>query len=250
MHEQDWKGRPMKAATKLSNTRSVTPSNGSPASDQESLQIEIKELHIETIPLSIVGDSTLIVHAWGEKTRKMLIDKHTGKMPDEGSREAKEPVELMRECLSPLPGGKGFGFPAIAVKKAMVAVANQAGLRKVDMRFAFHIVGDLLPIVAPALTAPHTQWDAEYASKLEWAWNYGASLRFDITRIGMNKPDTRWRAQFPVWEIPNIMMRYNASVVTPHQLYNLAELAGFANGLGEWRPQKDGPYGRFRVKRS
>lgn len=240
----------MKTATQLNKSRSITPTNGTAARESNNeVAVEIKELKIKVFKLTLVGDTTLIVHAWGAKAIKMMNDRHTGKTPDEGPKEAKDPVELMRECLSPLPDGSGYGLPAIAVKKAMVSVANQGGLKKVDMRYAFHVMGDLLPISAPALTAPYSSWDVEYASRLDWAWKHGASLRFDITRVGMNKPDTRWRAQFPEWEIPNIPIRYNASVVSPEVLVNIAELAGFANGLGEWRSQKDGSFGMFHVKR-
>ena len=43
------------------------------------------------------------------------------------------------------------------------------------------------------------------------------------------------------------MIDYNASVITIEQLINLIEIPGYSVGLCEWRPEKNGPYGRFRV---
>lgn len=236
--------------TSTTKSRITKPSNGSTdeANTSPQVVVEIKPLKIRVLKLTLVGDSPLIVHAWSFKAQRQIVQKHMGEAPDDGTKEAKDPVECMRDCLSQLPGGKGYGFPAIAVKKALVAVANQAGLKKVDMRYAFHVIGDLLPIQAPPLESPYTEWDTRFWSQLAFAAKHGASLRMDPVRIGMNKPDMRFRAQFPVWSIPNIVIHYNASVCTPSLLVNVAQLAGFANGLGEWRSQKDGGFGMFHVE--
>ena len=40
---------------------------------------------------------------------------------------------------------------------------------------------------------------------------------------------------------------YNASAITPAQVVNLLNIGGFGVGVGEWRPEKDGGFGRFHV---
>ena len=36
--------------------------------------IEIRPLDIKTIPIRIVGDAPLIVHAWSEKAKRMMLE--------------------------------------------------------------------------------------------------------------------------------------------------------------------------------
>ena len=40
---------------------------------KEETAIEIKPLEIKIAPITIVGDSPLIVHAWSEKAKKMML---------------------------------------------------------------------------------------------------------------------------------------------------------------------------------
>ena len=40
---------------------------------------------------------------------------------------------------------------------------------------------------------------------------------------------------------------FNANVLSAEQIVNLFNTGGFGIGVGEWRPQKDGPFGRFHV---
>lgn len=211
--------------------------------------VELKPLRIKVIKLHIVGDSPLIVHAWSYKAQMMMLDKQMKKAAETDTKAAKDPVQCFKDTLSVMPGNTGFGFPAIAIKQALVAVANHMDLKKVDCRYAFHVVGDLVPITAPPLVEPFSEWDHKYWKEIEFEAKHGASMRMDMVRIGMGIADIRFRAQFLEWEINNIPIRYNASIISPEQITNLAELAGFSNGLGEWRPQKDGGFGMFHVKR-
>ena len=39
-----------------------------------------------------------------------------------------------------------------------------------------------------------------------------------------------------------MLVRYNQGVLSESQILNLLNTAGFAVGVGEWRPEKDGAY--------
>ena len=41
---------------------------------KEAEAISIKPIEIEKVKIRIVGDSPLIVHAWSEKAKKMMLD--------------------------------------------------------------------------------------------------------------------------------------------------------------------------------
>jgi hypothetical protein len=36
--------------------------------------------------------------------------------------------------------------------------------------------------------------------------------------------------------------------ITPEQIMNLLNYGGFANGVGEWRPSRDGSFGTYHVE--
>ena len=44
------------------------------ASKKEETVVAIKPLDIKRVPIRIVGDTPLIVHAWSEKAKKMMLD--------------------------------------------------------------------------------------------------------------------------------------------------------------------------------
>ena len=71
--------------------------------------------------------------------------------------------------------------------------------------------------------------------------------REDMVRVGVGSADLRYRGEFLSWftEIP---IRYNAGVLSDEQIIHLFTIAGFAIGVGEWRPQKDGQNGLFHVE--
>jgi hypothetical protein len=73
-------------------------------------------------------------------------------------------------------------------------------------------------------------------------------MRQDAVTIGINTRDLRYRGEFSGWSI-NCRIRYNAAVITPEQIINLINVAGFSGGLGELRPSQKASdqYGMFEV---
>jgi hypothetical protein len=183
--------------------------------------IELPKMHIKVMQLRIVGDSPLICHAWSVKAKKMMLDKQMKKAKP--AKESKDPEQDFRESLYPLPDG-GYGFPAVAFKSAAVdACSHVDGLTKVSARGAMHIVGDMIPIDGTP------------------------TMREDMVRVGMGTADIRYRGEFREWSC-ELLIRYNASVISDEQVANLFNTAGFAIGVGEWRPQRDGSFGMFHVE--
>ncbi len=194
--------------------------------------IELAPLNIARIDVPIVGDSPLITHAWSKKVREQMLAKQMKKAAK--GREAKDPWRDFCESLYWLDGMPGtpteadvekgrFGFPTIAFKAAAVtAITSVGGLTKVAGRQAFHILGEYVPIMGPP-----------------------PSMREDMVRVGMGAADVRFRGEFSPWGAI-LPIQYNATF-SAEQVVNLINIAGFAVGIGEWRPERDGGNGRFHV---
>lgn len=186
------------------------------------VKFELPALKLQIVTLTLIGDSPLICHAWSTKAKKIMLDRQMKKAST--GRVAKDPEQDYKDSLYPLPGG-GFGFPVIAFKASAVdACSHVADLTKVQARGAFHIDGEL------------TKIDGD------------PSPREDMVRVAMGTADIRYRGQFEKWRV-TLPVQINTAVLSPEQVVNLFNVAGFAIGVGEWRPQRDGSYGRFHVAR-
>jgi hypothetical protein len=182
--------------------------------------IEIAPPDIRIIQITVVGDSPLICHRWSEKAKKSMLDKQMKKART--AKQAKDPEEDYRQSLYHYEGG-GYGFPAVGLKSSAVDACSQVdGITKVNARAAFHIIGELVKI------------DGE------------PGPREDMVRIAMGTADIRYRGEFKQWSA-TFQIRYNHNVLSPEQIVNLFNTAGFGVGIGEWRPQKDGSFGMFHV---
>lgn len=183
--------------------------------------VTLPPLRIETVRITLVGDTPLIVHRWSEKAKKMMLDKQMKKAS--AGKEAKNPEQDFHDSLYVLPDGR-FGFPIIGFKAAAVtACTSIGGVTKVAARQAFHLDGEFAVIEGDEPT-----------------------MREDMVRVGMGTADIRYRGEFKSWHT-TIVVRHNANVFSAEQVLNLFQTAGFAVGVGEWRPEKDGQYGRFHV---
>jgi len=162
-----------------------------------------------------------------------------------GAREAKVPFDDFLGSLYVLPGAKvkgsklepgeswpymknTFGFPASGFKGAVVSACSfVSGVPKTIVRGALHVLGDFVPINYDRLV-----------------------MRQDIVRVGKwnsRVADIRFRGEFQDWDVV-IKVRYDISLLTIEQIVNLFARAGFAVGIGEWRPEKGGSWGTFQVE--
>lgn len=229
--------------------------------------IEIKPLKLERTPITIVGDTPLVVHKWSFKAlMEMLGDgKLKVKIPRNPAAEVAASLYWMDEEKDPFPAlpysmieggfkmydnliekyqsyteedfirdatGARFGFPATAIKKAAISTVYRSGMSKdkVSLQGAFFLEGEgenqLVEIKTSSLP----------------------SVRQDCVRVGMGSADIRYRPQFENWSI-EVMVKYNASgAIKLKDVFNMINMGGQLNGIGEWRVEKGGTYGSFHVK--
>lgn len=183
------------------------------------VKIELPKIERGRIEMILVGDSPLICHAWSDAAKKAMLDKQMKKA--KASKAAKSPEDDVKASLYQHPDG-GYGFPAIAFKRAAVAACRFAETKMTEARGAFHIVGEYVKI----------EGDME--------------PREDMVRVGMGTADIRYRGSFPKWRA-RLVVDHNVNAMSAEQVVNLFNLAGFGVGVGDWRPERNGIFGRFHV---
>lgn len=214
------------------------------AGKKEEAIVTIKPLDIKMVPIKIVGDTPLIVHAWSEKAKKMMLDAQM-KTTKTKAKEARNPMDEFINSmywLTPMPKstedafvkavkkGAKWGFPVGAIKQAANSAAYRLGWVKnqMELRGAYFLkteYGDMARIEGDA-----------------------PEMREDMVRIGMGSADLRYRAEYKTWEM-NMVLQYNASGnLTIEQIVNCVNAGGYSVGIGEWRPERDGDFGRFHVE--
>ncbi len=189
-------------------------------------RINLLKIKPRLLRVRVRGISPLIQHAWSVKAVKMMEAAQQKKAKK--GREPKNPDEEYDGCFYTDEEGRAC-VPASAFKKAMVAAAtaidDKVNFPKTKIRQCVFVVGSLLPIDSRT----------------------GPKRRTDPVRLGGTTADIRYRPEFVDWAI-DLTLQYNASVLSSEQVVNLLNLAGFGVGIGEWRPEKDGDFGRFEVE--
>ena len=223
--------------------------------------IFIPKMQLKTFRVKVSNTDTgapIVLHAWSRKAIQMMLDKQMGK-PSAKRKEPKNPVMDFFDTLywmeerpekklvacgpedyaeaNNIVKGHQFGFPSIGFKKAMVsACRNVEGMEMALARGAFLIIGD----------GTDVQDEMSMVKLMSGKKPAVPRVRQDMVRLSGKTADIRFRAEFVQWEA-TLTIKYNAGVMTPDQIINLLNIAGFAVGVGENRPEKNGQWGTFQV---
>ena len=208
--------------------------------------IEIRPLDIRRVPLTIVGDTPLIVHAWSEKAKRMMLEAQMG-LSKGKKKEYKNPVEDFINSMywltekpadnteeafqAAVDSGARFGFPATAIKAAAVSAAYRQGWskNKVVLQGEMFIESDENGMIEIKTPEPPI-------------------MREDMVKVGMGTADLRYRGEFRNWRA-DIVLRYNANgQFSLENIVNIINAGGFFCGIGEWRPEKGGTNGMYHVE--
>lgn len=187
------------------------------ASDTATIQIPAIKLGVMRV--TIQGLSDLIMHAWSQKAIQQMADNQQhnavaprgAKVPREDFESAKYFDADGRECLL-----------ACAIKKAIVAAARVDDTKKMtELRQSIFVRGERIPI--------------EYEEVV---------MREDAVRVGKGGTDLRYRPMYRNWRA-TIEIEWLISQLSAEQVLNLLQIAGFSVGIHEWRPERNGEFGRF-----
>ena len=217
--------------------------------------VKVLSIELVEVPITIKGTTPLIVHAWSEKAKRMMLEKQTGvakpkkhetripwndfidslhwltEKPSHGetNEEAKNNFEKA------VKNGARFGFSVSGIKQSMIMGATRSGMdaKGTELKGTIFLRG----------SGEHSTFEyAEIVSDCP-------HLREDpVTVGGVGKTaDLRYRAEFDEWEIPLIMQFNKNGKYSLEQLLSTVNMGGFAVGIGEWRPEKNGQPGTYRL---
>jgi hypothetical protein len=189
--------------------------------------VQIDKIAAETIRVPIVGTTPLIVHRFSEKAKRQMLDNMQGR------KTPKEPKNPEAEYEAAFYRFKDdtFGMPVTAFKQATVGGARFYG-KQVTMtalkQFLF-FRGE--PGVDGMGLAPITG---------------EPEMREDVVTVGRGGTDLRYRPIFNEWST-HLDVTFVTSALTRGSVLSLIDAGGMGVGVGEWRPEKNGDFGTYRI---
>lgn len=226
------------------------------ATQKKELTFQIPAPNIQKMVVKITGTAPLIYHRWDEKAIKMILDKQLKKA--QKGREVRDPESDFRSSFYKNKEGVIY-IPARNIKQAIVGSARFInGIPMTVLRGTIFVWGEgskeEVPILQNgkkiSLSGKVKMYD-EGQSPIESVIghdsdNENIQMRQDMVTVGMGTADIRFRGQVSDWEA-KFMIQFNADILSAEQILNLLQIAGFSQGLGEWRPERNGSNGTFEV---
>lgn len=185
--------------------------------------IEVPQPDFREVRVTIQGVTPLLCNRWSEEDIEGIRGKQEGK--GKIGKAPRDPDKIAHDSLHSMnSGGPPYGFPCSGIQKAMAMAGYRfAGYTTTEINGSLNVIGDLLEITG---SKPHRD---SRPAKIP-----GRNSVWTIAHRGC----------FEEWSI-EVPIRYNASVITLEQVLNLLNLAGFAVGIGCYRPESKGTFGQF-----
>jgi len=202
--------------------------------------ITVPEICLERHTIYVIGNSSLIVHAFPEKARKEMLEKQM--KTARAAKVARDPYREVEASRYLLPDGRD-GFPAVGFKAAAVTACTSLGrdVTKVAARQAFRVEGI-------AMTADGVLDGSAVRTALVPLVAGPHRIREDVTRLSGpgRAADMRYRPEFYPWGA-ELSVVINPAVISIGQLLNMFQAAGHGVGIGDYRPERDGDCGTFDI---
>ncbi len=190
-------------------------------------RIEIDEIASEKIRIPILGTTPLIVHRFSEKAKRQMLDNMQGR---KAPKETKDPDAEFEAAFYKLPDGR-YGMPAVAFKSATIGGCRFYG-KSITMTAARQFIFVRGEIGDDGQMLVHVKGDP--------------IMREDVVTVGRGGTDLRYRPQFTEWST-TLEVDYIKSALTRASVLSLINAGGMGVGVGEWRPEKSGDFGTYRI---
>jgi hypothetical protein len=217
------------STTRAARGRSAAPAGG-PA------KLVIKPIETELLAIDIVGTSPLIVSRFSEKAKTQMLAAQQGvrRQPEKRDPRREFLASLYRAGVNGETGEVRFGIPAMAFKMATIGAGRYYGkqVKMTELRQFMFFYGVSVPTEPSRMVVLDGR----------------PMMREDYVRLaGVNHPaDLRYRGCFPRWSA-TLYVSYTKNLIDRDSLVSLIEAGGMGVGVGEWRPERNGEFGTFRI---
>ena len=198
-------------------------------------QIIIDRIAAETIRVPIIGTSPLIVHNFSEKAKRQMLEAQQGKKKVKVIRNPEEEYAAAFYRIKE-KGDKTerFGFPVSGFKAATTSAA-----RFYDKSISMTALRQYM-FFRGLLTPGDPQQLVEIIGE--------PRMREDVVRLGgpSRSADLRYRPEFPQWQA-TLIVTYITSSLSRSSVVSLIDAGGLGVGVGEWRPEKRGEFGTYKI---
>lgn len=180
--------------------------------------ITITPPNIERMTVILKGVTPLLTDN-GESAIEKIAETQTGPK-QKTPKVARDPDADFQSSRYLMPDGTD-AFPGRGIKRALkdAGIRNKAGVGT-EIVATVQIDAELIPIEGDEpIMARH------------------------YVRHGGRVADLAYRAQYTNWKL-RVPVSYNAGVIAREHVVSLFDLAGFSIGVGAWRPEKNGTFGR------
>ena len=192
----------------------------------------------------LLGTTPLIVHAWSQKAKLEMLQKQV--KATKAGKDARDPHDDFVSSLYPMGEVNGkpvYGFPVTGIKNAILSSAHKdKGIPRSVVASSLWLDGDMVRVMPALKTA---------VCDMPLARIYGSDpeMREDMVRIGAGLQKTAnlaYRGQFTNWAM-RLTGQFNPTVLSAEALQFLIQEAGVGVGIGEWRNERRGLFGSFRL---
>jgi len=191
--------------------------------------IQIDRIAAETIIVPIIGVTPLIAHRFSEKAKRQMLDAMQGRKTP---KQPKDPVAEFTAARYRFADG-GDGFPVIGFKSATVGGARfYQGVTMAALKQFMFFSGEIGN-------------DGQMLARIEYEGD-DPIMREDVVRVNRGGTDLRYRPIYMAWKT-NLKVTYVTSSLTRQSVISLIDAGGMGVGVGEWRVEKDGDFGTYRI---
>lgn len=191
--------------------------------------IQINEIDMRDIEFHIVGESPLIMNRFSQKAwRQILLPPIRTNRAERSSTLKHNPIEEYR----------GAVYRNRDPKRPSLLHLPNGMFHKAIASAALDIPGATKSKIERLTKIPSMNIDLFGLPRLFCAMVRNSDMN--------HTPDVRSRPVFERWAC-KIVVRYVVGILTERTIANLLAAAGKIVGVGDWRGEKGGPYGAFRV---
>ena len=191
-------------------------------SKTEVAEVRLKAPSIKVMDVELIGISTYIPHQAGEKVKADLLKRQMDKVK---IREKRDLDTEYDDCFYRTKEGKLY-IPGPAFARSLLSVvADFDGVSGAEVKRNVRILSD------------------------ECLLKHGKiEPRIDLVVLaGIGRTmDVRKRPYIHDWKT-TVKVQFNADKFSPSEILTLFQAAGMCVGVGDWRPEKGGNHGMWRI---